>query len=374
MKPGQIITIENPLDMHVHLRDKRMLDTVANHTAKWFSGALVMPNVMNDDGKPWLVDTKAVQTYQARILHAVNNQLDVYSMESRFQPFMTLFLQTSMTKHTLEKAKKRILAVKLYPRGLTTNSDHGVNLNDPALNTVLGLLEELQIPLCVHPETNGFVMDCEKDFLNFIRLWNKNHPKLKIIVEHITTREGVELVQELDNVYGTITVHHLYITLDDVVGGHLEPHLFCKPIAKKPDDRVALLDVALLGHEKFMLGTDSAPHPRHMKECSGCAAGCFTAPIALPLLAELFFSHQADEEAQANMQKFVSNNAQKIYGLHDIPQKTVVLEKTKWKIPPNYGVVYYDGRTCDNQPADPNLGALEVIPMWAGKEIGWRAR
>jgi dihydroorotase len=166
-------------------------------------------------------------------------------------------------------------------------------------------------------------------------------------MEHITTKSSVDLLHKFPNLYATITVHHLLITLDDVAGGMLQPHLFCKPIAKRPEDRDALLSVALSAHPKVMFGSDSAPHPRHAKEACGCAAGIFTAPIALQLLAELFEKNNASSE---NLQAFVSGNAREIYDI-DVIEKTIILEKKAFRVPSEYH---------------------GVVPMYANEEIAYR--
>jgi dihydroorotase len=188
-------------------------------------------------------------------------------------------------------------------------------------------------------------MDRESEFGEIYKMLSTNFPKLKIIMEHITTKNSVDLLEKYDNLYATITLHHLLITLDDVAGGLLSPHLFCKPIAKRPEDRDALLSVALRAHEKVMFGSDSAPHPRNKKECSGCAAGVFTAPIALEVLCELFESHGKLE----NLQAFVSDNAKAIYNINP-PKKEVILAKKAKKIAKSYDI---------------------VVPFWAKREISW---
>jgi dihydroorotase len=156
----------------------------------------------------------------------------------------------------------------------------------------------------------------------------------------------VAFLDRYPNVYATVTLHHLLYTLDDIAGGLLQPHLFCKPLAKRPEDRDALLAAALSAHPKLMFGSDSAPHPQSAKECSGCAAGVFTAPIALPRLVELFEQHQALDRLQA----FVSDNAQRIYDIQP-PARVVELEKTPWVVPERYGA---------------------VIPMHAGETLAWQ--
>jgi len=195
-------------------------------------------------------------------------------------------------------------------------------------------LEELEIPLMVHGETHGFVMDREKLFLPIFENLAQKFPKLKIIMEHITTADAVSLLDNYANIYATVTLHHLIITLDDLAGGLLRPHLFCKPIPKRPEDRAALLNAAINAHPKLMFGSDSAPHPIHKKEACGCAAGIFTAPIALQALVELFEKHQA----LPNLQAFVSDNAQRIYDIKP-PQKSVTLAAKPFKVPRMYGNV-----------------------------------
>jgi len=261
---------------------------------------------------------------------------------------MTLFFRSDYTPEFLESVKDEILAIKLYPAGITTNSEGGVSGFDlEELSPVLGVMSDLGIPLCVHGETGGFVMDREAEFIPIYEMLASNFPDLKIIMEHITTKEAVAALDRFENLYATITLHHLYITLDDVAGGLLQPHLFCKPIAKRPEDRTALLNVALGAHPKVMFGSDSAPHPRNNKEAPGCAAGVFTAPIALPALAQLFDQHGALD----NLQAFVSDNAQRIYGITP-PEKEVILEKAPYLVPDIYGQT--------------------VVPMFAGQSLSWR--
>ena len=313
-----------PLDMHLHLRDGEMLENIAKESARTFSGAIIMPNLV-----PPISTKEEVIAYKERILSAIGDE--------NFTPYMTLFFKPSYDKAFLSSVKDEITAIKLYPAGITTNSEGGVSGFDvEALRPTLEAMSELNIPLCVHGETNGFVMDREAEFVSIYEKLATAFPKLKIIMEHITTKESVEALDRFDNLYATITLHHLLITLDDVAGGMLKPHLFCKPIAKRPEDRSALLKVALAAHPKVMFGSDSAPHPKHAKESCGCAAGVFTAPLALQVLAELFERENASLE---QLQAFVSGNAQMIYGIKP-PQKTVILEKKTFKIPADYnGVV-----------------------------------
>ena len=313
-----------PLDMHLHLRDGEMLENIAKSSASTFSGAIIMPNLV-----PPVSNKEEVVAYKQRIMDAVGDE--------KFTPYMTLFFKPSYDKAFLESVKDEITAIKLYPAGITTNSEGGVSGFDvEELRPALEAMSELGIPLCVHGETNGFVMDREAEFVSIYERLATAFPNLKIIMEHITTKESVEALDKFENLYATITLHHLIITLDDVAGGMLKPHLFCKPIAKRPEDRSALLKVALEAHPKVMFGSDSAPHPKHAKEACGCAAGVFTAPIALQVLAELFENENA---SLANLQAFISGNAQKIYGVTPL-SKTVTLEKKEFSVPSDYnGVV-----------------------------------
>jgi len=323
------LTLRSPLDMHLHLRDGQMLSTVAPLSASSFAGAIIMPNLL-----PPLSSKEEVVAYKARIMESIG--------ESAFVPYMTLFFKPTYSREFLESVKDEITAIKLYPAGITTNSEGGVSgFEIDALTETLSAMSDLGIPLCIHGETNGFVMDREAQFVPIYEMLATNFPKLKIIMEHITTLASVEALDKFENLYATITLHHLIITLDDVAGGMLQPHLFCKPIAKRPEDREALLRVALDAHPKVMFGSDSAPHPKESKEAPGCAAGVFTAPIALQRLAQLFEENSSSFE---NLQKFVSDNAQEIYGITPI-QKMVTLSKKEFTVPDNYdGVVPMSAR------------------------------
>ncbi len=328
------ITLNSPLDMHLHLRDEDMLNTVAPLSSRDFAGAIVMPNLVPP------VDTKeALLAYKERINAAIG--------DDTFTPYMTLFFKPTYTKEFLESVKDELTAIKLYPAGITTNSEGGLSgFNVDELRPTLDAMAELNIPLCVHGETNGFVMDREAEFVSIYEMLASNFPKLKIIMEHITTKASVEALDKFENLYATITLHHLLITLDDVAGGMLQPHLFCKPIAKRPEDREALRKVALEGHPKVMFGSDSAPHPQHAKENCGCAAGVFTSPIAVQVLTELFMEHSNVE----NLQAFISGNAQKIYTNITVPEKSITLEKKPFVVPAIYGT---------------------VVPMYAGETIAY---
>ena len=334
---GKTFILNEPLDMHLHLRDGDMLRLVAPLTSNSFSGALVMPNLV-----PPVTTKEALLSYKKRIIESCK--------DDNFTPYMTLFFQNNYSFEFLEDIKDEIIGIKLYPAGITTNSETGVSSMDiEVLRATLENMSKLGIPLCIHGETNGFVMDREKEFMPIYESIASAFPNLKIIMEHITTKDAVELLDRYSNLYATVTLHHLLITLDDVAGGMLDPHLFCKPIAKRPEDRNALLNAALKAHPKLMFGSDSAPHPKHKKECCGCAAGVFTSPIALQVLVELFEKYDSLD----NLNDFVSNNAKKIYGL-DLNKKRIKLIKKDFVVPNIYE--YKDEK---------------VVPMYAGKTISW---
>lgn len=310
------IELHSPLDMHLHLREGVMLQNVTPFSASAFAGGVIMPNLIDP------VDSlEKVRAYRRKIEECENTK--------SFTPYMTLFFK-KYSRQQLIDARDEIIGVKLYPAGITTQSENGVS-DFSAINETLGYMEELGIPLLVHGETGGFVMDREKDFLGVYQQFAENFPKLHIIMEHITTADAVAIVDRYQNVSATVTLHHLLITLDDVIGGLLEPDLFCKPIAKTPKDRASLQEAVFSGHPRIMFGSDSAPHPRHKKECCGCAAGIFSAPVALPMLAQLF-----DEAGKLDLlQNFVSGIACSRYGIAPL-KKTITLEKKPWLVPELY--------------------------------------
>ncbi len=324
------IQLDSPLDMHLHLREGEMMQSVTPYSASDFAGAVIMPNLVPP------VDSLD------RLLH-YRDAINAAKGTSIFEPLMMLFFR-EYSEAELAEAKDHIFGIKLYPAGATTNSEAGVKALGSVEKT-FALMEEMGIPLMVHGETHGFVMDREREFLASYSYLAEKFPRLRITMEHITTRDAVELLDRYENIYATVTLHHLLITLDDVAGGMLKPHLFCKPIAKRPEDREALLEAALVAHPKLMFGSDSAPHPISKKECCGCAAGLFTAPVILPTLAELFDRHGA----LGRLQSFVSSNAQKNHGFSPV-QKMVTLRREPMFVPPRYG---------------------EVVPYRAGEEISW---
>ncbi len=307
------IRLKSPLDMHLHLREGELLKQVVPYSAAPFAGAVIMPNLISP-----IDSLQKLRNYKKTIERAL--------APSSFTPYMTLFFRP-YSEAELVEARGEIIGIKLYPAGITTQSENGVS-DFTQIETTLGMMEELRIPLLVHGEANGFVMDREKDFLPVYENIARKYTKLHIVMEHITTAAALRLLDKYENISATVTLHHLLLTLDDLAGGLLKPHLFCKPIAKRPEDRAALRDAVFSGHPRLLFGSDSAPHPRHKKECCGCAAGIFSAPVALPMLAELF----ADAGKLEKLQGFVSDNARKRYAIQP-SEKQIRLVERAWQVP-----------------------------------------
>lgn len=315
--------------MHLHLRDGEMLRLAAPLSARDFDGAVVMPNLV-----PAIDSVPAMLAYRDRVLAAAGT--------SNFRPLMTLFLK-NQTRSELEAAKRApgFFAMKLYPAGATTNSDGGVRDFGEAEPT-LRAMEELEIPLLVHGESNGFVLEREAEFLPVYRDLATRFPRLRICMEHISTAAALPLLDEFENLFATVTLHHLLFTLDDLAGGLLAPHLFCKPIVKRPSDRAALRRAVFSGHPKIMFGSDSAPHPIEKKECAGAPGGIFSAPVAMQALAQLF----AENDALPKLENFVGGNARHIYAL-----------------PPATGKLALDTDAPCDVPAVFTLGETSVVPL-----------
>jgi len=323
--------------MHLHVREGDMLKQVVPLTTNHFTAALIMPNTSTP-----ITNIDQVRKYKQEILDASNDK--------HFSPLMTLYFSTNYTRKQLEDWKSEITAIKLYVKGTTTNSSHGVDPEDPEVEKILGYMNEMKMILCVHGETNDYVMKREKKFLKIYSRWATKFPDLRIIMEHITTRHTANLLTWHKNLFATVTVHHLLTTTDDLLGDLLRPHLFCKPVVKSPKDKKALRRLVFDPNteiaDKVMLGTDSAPHLITRKECDCGCAGVFTAPIALQVLAEEFDQYSNFER----MQSFIRQNALVIYKLTDLSKKSVVLKKEKFIVPDHYG---------------------EIVPFMAGKELSW---
>lgn len=350
-------TIRRPDDWHVHLRDGELLERVVPFTANVFARALVMPNLT----PPVLTGQQAVD-YKRRIEESRMSDCPTQPDIPSFEPLMTIKLTDKTTPTTIAGAHARgVIAAKLYPAGVTTNSADGVTkfeVND--LRPVLEVMEELGMILCIHAETpNVTSLNRESHFVDrYVTAWALSFPRLKIVVEHATTRQALTVARSLPNVGCTLTVHHMLVTLDDVIGDKLDPHCFCKPIAKSEEDRQAIIEAAVGGDPSFFLGTDSAPHLACNKHAAQAAAGCFTAPVALQLLAQVF-----EERGSLNtLEMFTSENGARFYGL---PLNTgkVRLVKRPSAIPR-----FYTWRD-DSDRRVPE--GQDLVPFWHGRGLSW---
>ena len=337
------LTLTRPDDWHLHVRDGAALTAVLPDTARQFARAIIMPNL-----KPPVTTAAQAVAYRQRIESAIPAGVD-------FTPLMTLYLTDRLPPDEIERAKEAgVVALKLYPAGATTNSDAGVT----DLRGTYPTLEAMQragLPLLVHGEVTDAEIDLfdrEKVFIDqkLIPL-RRDFPGLKIVFEHITTREAAQYVAEAGALTGaTITAHHLLYNRNAIFLGGVRPHYYCLPVLKREEHRRALVAAATSGSDRFFLGTDSAPHPAHLKEhASGCA-GCYTALSALELYAEAF----DDAGALDRLEAFASFNGPAFYGL---PRNTgtVTLRKQPWTLP-------------ESIP----FGEAELKPLRGGETLAWQ--
>ncbi len=339
MRQGNIpesVEMTKACDMHVHLRRGHMLEHTVPHTARNGGVAVVMPNTGNKlTGEKHILTGEHADQYRDEILKIAKRE-----GYPNFQPLMTIYVNNATTPEIIREAFRRgVMAGKIYPVGVTTGSEDGIgDFNTPQINEVFAAMEQYDMVLCLHGETPGvFVMDREAHFLATLISIAERFPKLRIVLEHITTADAVETVMKLgNNVAATITLHHLAITLDHIVGGKLKPHNFCMPIAKRPTDREQLW--AAIGNPKFFLGSDSAPHVRENKECDSGCAGIYTAPFLWPLAVKLF----SDREMLLRMEEFMSDYGAAFYKIlpSEWCNQKLTLVKKPFVIPPMYhGVV-----------------------------------
>jgi dihydroorotase len=339
------ITLTRPDDWHLHLRDGPTLATVLPHTAARFARAIVMPNL-----SPPVTDTARALAYRARILAALPAGAD-------FQPLMTLYLTDRLEPAEIRRAaaSAAIHGIKLYPAGATTHSAAGVTRLErvyPALDA----MQEVDLPLLVHAEVTDpqvDIFDRERAFIDrhLSRLLT-DFPGLRVVFEHITTRDAAEFVHNgPPRLAATITAHHLLYNRNAILAGGIRPHYYCLPVLKREEHRQALVQAACSGSPRFFLGTDSAPHPRGDKECAGGCAGCYTACAALELYAEAF------EQAGAldRLEGFAAWHGADFYRL---PRNTarIRLERIPWTLPAAY----------------PLGDTGELIPLRAGDTLPWR--
>jgi dihydroorotase len=340
----QHLTITRPDDWHLHVRDGDALATVVPHTAAQFGRAIIMPNL-----RPPVTTAAQALAYKARIQAAVPSGV-------AFEPLMTLYLTDNLPADEIRRAKDAgVVAAKLYPAGATTNSDAGVT----DLRKTYATLEAMQkagMLLLVHGEVTSpeiDLFDREAVFIDqqLIPL-RRDFPELKIVFEHITTEEAAQYVLAADRFTGaTITAHHLLYNRNAIFTGGIRPHYYCLPVLKREKHRLALVQAATGGNARFFLGTDSAPHPAHLKEhASGCA-GCYTAHAAMELYAEAFDAAGAIGQLEA----FASFNGADFYGL---PRNTGTLTLTRqsWTPPESFA-----------------FGGAELKPLRSGEALAWKA-
>lgn len=335
---SQMLTIRRPDDWHVHLRDGPMLQRVAPYTARQFARAIVMPNLV-----PPITSVEAAAAYRTRILDAAG---------PGFTPLMTCYLTDQTQPDELARGFEEgvWLAAKLYPAGATTNSAAGVS-DIRNLYPALSRMESVGMLLCVHGEVvdpDIDVFDREAVFIDRVLIkLAKDFPRLKIVLEHITTEEAVQFVsQSGPNIGATVTPQHLIINRNALFAGGLRPHAYCLPVVKRERHRVAVRKAATSGSPKFFLGTDSAPHDRNAKESSCGCAGIFNAPYALESYATVF----EEEGALDRLEAFASVNGANFYGL-PLNQESVTLERRQYQVPQEV-----DG----------------LVPFHAGETLRWR--
>jgi dihydroorotase len=338
------LTITRPDDWHLHLRDGDALRSVLPDTARQFGRAIVMPNL-----RPPVITTEQAGAYRQRIL-------DALPAASKFEPLMTLYLTDNTSADEIVKAKASgiVHGVKLYPAGATTNSDSGVT-NLGHCVAALEAMEEHGLPLLVHAEVtdaNVDVFDREKVFIDRqMRPLIQRFPALKVVFEHITTRDAAEFVASASShVAATVTAHHLLMNRNAMFTGGMRPHHYCLPVLKREEHRLALVKAATSGSSKFFLGTDSAPHPKSAKESACGCAGMYTAHAAIELYAEVFEQAGALDKLEA----FASFHGADFYGLPR-NQDLVTLVKEKWTVPEEVA-----------------LGHDVLVPFRAGQEIAWK--
>jgi dihydroorotase len=339
-------SITQPDDWHLHLRDGAAMQAVLPDTAARFGRAIVMPNL-----KPPITTVAAALAYRERILAA-------RPAGSAFEPLMTLYLTDKTTGNEIERAKAsgHIPAVKYYPAGATTNSDSGVT----DIRHAYPALEAMQATgtlLLIHGEVTDHevdVFDREAVFIErTLKPIAKAFPRLRIVLEHITTQEAADFVaQAPDHIGATITAHHLLYNRNAIFTGGLRPHYYCLPVLKREPHRVALLRAATSGSGKFFLGTDSAPHPKDSKESACCGAGCYTAYAGIELYAEAF----ASVDKLDKLEGFASHHGPDFYGLAR-NKSTITLEREAWQAPESQ-----------------TFGDHRLIPLRAGESIQWKLK
>jgi dihydroorotase len=342
--PRRALRIVRPDDWHLHLRDGAAMAAVVGATARVFGRAIVMPNL-----RPPLTTTAMALAYRDRIVAALPGG-------TRFEPLLTSYLTDNTGAAEIATAKQSgyVHAAKYYPAGATTNSDAGVTAIERAW-PAFAAMQEQGLVLSLHGEVadpDVDVFDRERAFVDrHLTRIVRDFPALKIVLEHVTTREAAEFVASAPaNVAATITPQHLLWSRNALFAGGLRPHLYCMPILKREAHREALVRAATSGSPKVFLGTDSAPHPRQAKESACCGAGCYSAPLALPLYAEAF----EDSGALDRLEGFASHFGADFYGL---PRNTdmITLVREDWTVPAEYA-----------------FGSDTLVPLRAGETLRWQ--
>ena len=340
----KIIDIIKPDDWHLHLREGQILEAVLPATVKSFRRAIVMPNLI-----PPVTDVEMAMSYRQDILNACPG-------DCNFEALMTLYLTDHTSPADVKAAADNpyVHAFKLYPAGATTNSASGVT-SLPDLMPTLEAMVEHQVPLLVHGEVTDHdvdVFDREAVFIEHVLSpILQALPGLKVVFEHLTSRQGVEFVLDAGpNVAATLTAHHLYLNRNAMFNKGINPHHYCLPVLKRENHRQALVAAAISGNKKFFLGTDSAPHDRRAKESSCGCAGMYSSPVALELYAQVF----EDNDALDKLEGFASLFGPEFYGL-PVNKEQVTLKQQDWQVP---SVI--------------NAGTEEIVPLCAGETLRWQ--
>lgn len=340
----QVINIKRPDDWHVHFRDDAMLQNTVPATAQYFGRALVMPNLI-----PPLTSVDALLAYQTRIMQAAHQH-------AHFKPYFTLYLNETVLPEVLLEAKKHafILGCKLYPAGATTNSEQGAR-SIQALYPAFECMQANNLVLQIHGEVvTGDIFDREALFIEtHLKSIMRDFPRLRIVLEHISTKTAVEYVEAApETLAATITPHHLLYNRNQLLAGGLRPHYYCLPILKRERDQRALQVAATSGNPKFFAGTDSAPHGVKQKECASGCAGIYSAPFALSMYAELFEQMDALEQLEAFLSQFGAD-------FYELPVSSEHIELIRKPI---------------QVPEQFVFGKVNVVPVHAGDQFNWSVR
>lgn len=343
MSTQDTLTLLRPDDWHLHVRDGAAMATVVPHTARQFGRAIIMPNL-----RPPVTTTEQALAYRDRIQATVPAGVN-------FTPLMTLYLTDNTPASEIERAQAAgVVALKLYPAGATTNSDAGVT----DIRKTYATLEAMQragLVLCVHGEVTDSTVDLfdrEAVFIDRVmQPLRQDFPELKVVFEHITTKEAADYVASADRfTAATITAHHLLYNRNAIFQGGLRPHYYCLPVLKRETHRQALLAAATSTSDRFFLGTDSAPHPAHLKEHAAACAGCYTALSAMELYAEAFESAGALDR----LETFASRNGPAFYNL-PLNEGTITLQREPWTLPDSVA-----------------FGDASLKPLRGGEVMNWR--